>query len=310
MSGGVKLRLGTRGSPLAMAQTHKVAAALAEADPALARPDAIRIVVIRTSGDKILNRSLADQGGKGLFVKEIEEALAEGAIDAGVHSAKDVPTHISPRMMLSCVLPRDDARDAFFAREDHTLETLPLGSMVGTASPRRQALVLAMRPDLRVTLLRGNVDTRLRKLDAGEVDATLLAVAGLARLGASDRLRCILDPEIMTPAAGQGAIAIETRADDMATRALLAPVHCQISGDILAAERLVVARLNGSCNSPIAAWGRLKDEHFILDALAAKIDGSIVHRVRREGPANQMHRIASELGGALAAELPQDFFPE
>jgi hydroxymethylbilane synthase len=304
------LRLGTRGSPLAMAQSREVAAALANMKPELGEPGAIEIVVIRTTGDAIQNRSLANQGGKGLFVKEIEEALERGAVDIGVHSAKDLPTHLPPDMAIGCVLPRADPRDAFFARRHTTLQTLPPGSLVGTASPRRQALILSTRPDLNVTLLRGNVETRLRKLDEGEVDATLLAVAGLDRLEQSGRITEYLDPNVIVPAAGQGTIALEIRSSDHRVRDLIAPANCAASAVMLDAERSVVSALNGSCNSPIAAWARMQSGEFVIDALAAKLDGSAIHRVRLTGVTADALPIGREAGRQLAAALPPDFFPE
>ena len=304
------LRLGTRGSPLAMAQTHEVAAALMAANPAL-RPDgAIEIVVIRTSGDRIQNKTLADQGGKGLFVKEIEEALEAGTIDVGVHSAKDLPTRLPHGMRIGCVLPRADPRDAFFARHDYTLESLPAGSVVGTASPRRQALVLSVRPDLKVALLRGNVGTRLKKLEEGVVDATMLAVAGLDRLDEAWRIKTYLDPNVIVPAAGQGTIALEIRSQDTATATALESVNCATSATILNAERAVVGALNGSCNSPIAAWGRIQGDEFFMEALAARLDGSAIHRVRLAGSFAQALSIGHEAGRQLSEALPPNFFPD
>jgi hydroxymethylbilane synthase len=304
------LKLGTRGSPLAMAQTHEVIAALQAATPALCEDGAIEIVTIKTSGDRIQNRTLADQGGKGLFVKEIEEALTAGTIDVGVHSAKDLPTRLPHGMRIGCVLPRADPRDAFFARGDYTLETLPAGSIVGTASPRRQALVLSVRPDLKVALLRGNVGTRLRKLEEGVVDATMLAVAGLDRLDEAWRIKTYLDPNVIVPAAGQGTIALETRSGDEGTAGILDAINCATSATILEAERSVVGALNGSCNSPIAAWGRIQGGEFFMEALAARLDGSAIHRVRLAGSFAEALSIGHEAGRQLSEALPPDFFPE
>ena len=209
------LRIGSRGSPLALVQANEVKSRLAAA----AGLDAgrIEIEIIRTTGDVVQDRPLAESGGKGLFAKEIEEALIAGAIDLAVHSAKDLPTELPAGLMLAGFLPREDPRDAFISRKAKTFGELPPGAVVGTASPRRQALVRRLRPDVGVVTLRGNVETRLRKLEAGEVDATLLAVAGLKRLGLVSAATAILDPDEFLPAVGQGAIAIETRADDIKT---------------------------------------------------------------------------------------------
>ena len=302
------LKLGTRGSPLALAQTREVESALQRANPALAEAGAVETVIIRTSGDKIQNRALADEGGKALFVKEIEEALIEGRIDIGVHSAKDLPTILPEGLVIGAVLKRADARDAFFARGDYTLDTLPAGSRVGTASPRRQALVLSARPDLKVTLMRGNVDTRLKKLVAGEVDATLLAVAGLERLGEAHRIRVYLDPNTIVPAAGQGSIALEVRNGDEATASWVRPINHRESFATLAAERAVVLALEGSCTSPIAAWGREQAGDFVIDALAARLDGSAIHRVRLTGTLADMVKVGQEAGRQLKDALPAGFF--
>ena len=211
------LRIGSRGSPLALVQAREVQSRLA----AVAGIEAqrIEIKVIRTTGDVVEDRPLADAGGKGLFAKEIEEALIAGVIDLAVHSSKDLPTVLPPGLVLAGFLPREDPRDAFISHRVKTLRELAPGAVVGTASPRRQALVKQLRPDISVVSLRGNVETRLRKLEAGEVDATLLAVAGLKRLGLLSAATAIFDPDEFLPAVGQGAIGIETRADDAKTRA-------------------------------------------------------------------------------------------
>ena len=217
------LRIGSRGSPLALAQAREAKDRLATA--AGLDGARIEIKVIRTTGDVIQDRPLAEAGGKGLFTKEIEEALLSGSIDLAVHSAKDMPTVLPPGLVLAGFLPREDARDAFICRKADSLDALPAGAVVGTASLRRQAMVKRLRQDLDVVTLRGNVETRLRKLDAGEVDATLLAVAGLKRLGLLSAATAILDPDDFLPAVGQGAIGIETRADDDASRTLVAAIN-------------------------------------------------------------------------------------
>lgn len=251
------LRIGTRGSPLALAQAHWVRDGLRAHHPDLAGEDAIEIVVIKTSGDRFQDRKLSEIGGKGLFTKEIEEALLEGRIDLAQHSMKDVPTVLPPGLEIACLLPREDPRDAFFSPHAADLDGLPAGARVGTSSLRRQALVLARRPDLTVLPLRGNVDTRLAKLAAGEVDATLLAVAGLNRLGRADTVQTALSVEQMLPAVSQGTVGLEIRADDAATRARIAPLHCPETARRTAAERALLAALDGDCRTPIAALATL-----------------------------------------------------
>ena len=245
MSDKALLRLGTRGSPLALAQAAEVRSLLAESDPTLAPEGAVETVVIRTTGDKVQDRTLAEIGGKGLFTKEIEEALIEGRIDAAVHSMKDVPTWLPEGLEIACVLAREDARDALFSNAGDSLAGLPEGALVGTASLRRQAQVLAARPDLRVVPLRGNVDTRLRKLAEGQVAATLLAVAGLKRLGRAEAITAPLATEEMLPAVAQGAVGLEIRSDDDRTRAYLAPLQHQETARRVAAERACLAVLDG-----------------------------------------------------------------
>ncbi len=240
------LRIGSRGSPLALVQAREVQSRLAAAC-GLA-PERIEITVIRTTGDAIQDRPLAQAGGKGLFTKEIEEALLAGTIDLAVHSSKDMPTVLPGGLVLSAFLPREDPRDAFIGRAAKTLRDLPSGAVVGTASLRRQALVKHLRPDLKIVPLRGNVETRLRKLQAGDFDATVLAVAGLKRLGLLAAATSMLDPEEFVPAVGQGAIGIETRADDAKTRALVAAINDTDTATALAAERAFLAVLEAIRN--------------------------------------------------------------
>jgi hydroxymethylbilane synthase len=238
------LRIGTRGSPLALAQARLVRLALAAQGLA---DDAIEIVVIRTSGDRIQDRPLSEAGGKGLFTKEIEEALLAGSIDLAVHSAKDMPTALPHGLMLAACLPREDARDVFISRKAASLRELPAGAVVGTASLRRQALVKRLRADVSTVALRGNVETRLKKVEAGEVDAILLALAGLKRLGLADRATALLDVDAFLPAVGQGAVTIEARIDDGPTRELLA---CSTAH---AARRSPDTRWSTAMRSPFAA---------------------------------------------------------
>ena len=262
-----RLRLGTRASPLARVQAEGVRAALAARHPGLT----VELVFVRTTGDRVTG-PLAAAGGKGLFVKEIEEALLDGRIDAGVHSMKDVPARLAAGLVIGAVPERADARDVLIGG-DGGLAGLPAGARIGTASPRRRAQLLAHRPDLVVVLLRGNVDTRLRKWRAGEVDALLLAAAGLARLGISEPAAQPLPVDEFLPAVGQGALALECRADDGATRALLAAVDQPAAATAVAAERAFLAAVGGDCNSAIAAHATLAGGRLTLRALVIDPDG-------------------------------------
>lgn len=303
------LRIGTRGSPLALAQAEQTRSRLGAAHPELAAPGAIEIVVIRTSGDRIQDRTLAEAGGKGLFTKEIEDALAAESIDLAVHSMKDVPTWLPEGLEISCILPREDPRDAWFSASGAGLDELPAGAVVGTASLRRQAQVLRRRPDLSVVPLRGNVGTRLEKLGRGEVAATMLALAGLNRLGLADRLSAVLDADAMLPAVAQGAIGIEIRSADAATRALLAPLHCRVSGLRVTAERALLAVLDGSCRTPIAALATIDaGDRLTLRGLVLRPDGSEWFEAERDGAAVEAEAIGRSAGEELRCRLPADFF--
>lgn len=303
------LRIGTRGSPLALAQAHETARRLGAAFPELAAEGAVEIVVIKTTGDRVQDRALAEIGGKGLFTKEIEEALIDRSIDLAVHSMKDVATWLPPGLEIACLLPREDPRDAFFARDGMAgLGDLPPGAIVGTASLRRQAQVLARRPDVSVVTFRGNVESRLRKLAEGQVDATLLAVAGLRRLGKADRITAILREDEMLPAVAQGAIGIECRSDDDRVLELLAPLHCTPTAERVAAERALLKVLDGSCRTPIAALATLGEGGRIsLDGLVARPDGSEVHRLHRDGSAADAAALGAEAGAELKARIGPDF---
>jgi hydroxymethylbilane synthase len=300
------LRIGTRGSPLALAQAEQVRDRLAMAHGFA--PDRIVLTVIRTSGDIIQDRPLAEAGGKGLFTKEIEEALAAGAIDLAVHSAKDLPTLLPPGLGIVSVLPREDARDVFISRKAKTLRDLPAGAVVGTASLRRQAMVKHLRPDLGVTPLRGNVETRLRKLDDGVVDATLLALAGLKRLGLADAATAILSLEECLPAVGQGVIAIEARQDDRATQALLAAINHAESLIALTAERAFLTVLDGSCRTPIAGHAIIDARRVRFRGLIAKPDGSAMFETARDGDAADAAALGADAGRELKARGGADFF--
>ncbi len=300
------LRIGSRGSPLALVQAREVQSRLAAACGMAT--ERIEIEVIRTTGDVVSDRPLAEAGGKGLFTKEIEEALLSGAIDLAVHSSKDMPTFLPDGLVLSAFLPREDARDAFISRKAKTLSDLPKGAVLGTASLRRQAMAKRLRPDLAVTPLRGNVETRIRKVEAGEVDATLLAVAGLKRLGLLSAATAILEIDEFLPAVGQGAIGIETRLDDAATRRLVAAVDDADTATALAAERAFLAVLDGSCRTPIGGHARLDKGTVRFRGMIAKPDGSAVLEVSREGSPAQAAALGADAGRELKVRAGADFF--
>ncbi|HEY3911915.1 MAG TPA: hydroxymethylbilane synthase [Stellaceae bacterium] len=302
------LRIGTRGSPMALRQTELVRERLVAAHPELAAAaDAVEIVTIRTTGDRVQHRRLAEIGGKGLFAKEIDEALIGGRVDLAVHSLKDLETWLPAGVEIACVLPRDDPRDAFLSPRAASFDQLPNGALVGTASLRRQAQLLRRRPDLRVVPLRGNANTRIGKLEAGEVDATLLALCGLERIGLARLATEILPPEIMLPAVGQGALAVECRAGDAAMRQLLAPLHDPRSAASTGAERAMLAVLDGSCHTPIAGFARLDREWLTLDGLLLTPDGSTELRARRSGPMAEAKAIGAALGEELRGRAGPEF---
>jgi hydroxymethylbilane synthase len=303
---GTVLRIGTRGSPLALVQAGEVRARLAAAH-GLA-PERIDVEIIRTSGDMIRDRPLSEVGGKGLFTKEIEEALLAGRIDLAVHSAKDMPTVLPAALAIVAVLPREDPRDVFISRRSATLRELPHGAVVGTASLRRQALVKHLRPDLAVVNFRGNVETRLRKLDAGEVDATLLALAGLKRLGRAAAATAILPADEFLPAVGQGIIAIEARAGDARTRALLAAIDDRDAATALRCERAFLAVLDGSCRTPIAGHATLHAGALRFRGLIARPDGSEGADAPRAGAAADADALGADAGAELKARAGADFF--
>jgi hydroxymethylbilane synthase len=300
------LRLGTRGSPLALTQAHMVRDALASAHGF--PPERIELVTIRTTGDRIQDRPLAEAGGKGLFTKEIEEALLAHAVDLAVHSSKDLPTVLPAGLVLAAFLPREDARDAFVSRKARSLSELPHGAVVGTASLRRQAMVKRLRPDVSVVPLRGNVETRLRRLDEGVADATLLALAGLKRLGIADTAAAILDLDGFLPAVGQGAIGVETRTDDARTRALLAAINHADTASALAAERAFLAVLDGSCRTPIAGHATVAAQRLRFRGMIVKPDGSEAHETTREGSIQDAEKIGADAGREVRSRAGADFF--
>lgn len=309
---GEAIRLGSRGSPLALAQAEEARRRLIAAAPELAEPGALEIVVVRTTGDRVQDRPLAEIGGKGLFTKELEEALFDDRIDIAVHSMKDVPTWQPAGLAVVAVLPREDPRDAFFSPHGGRLSALPSGALVGTASLRRQAQVLLARPDLRVAPIRGNVQTRLGKLAAGDYDATLLAVAGLNRLGRADLLQAVLPVAEMLPAAAQGAIGLQVRFDDARTHELARRLDDGPSALRVAAERACLEVLDGSCRTPIAVLAELSPDglRLNLSALVARPDGTEAWRATREGPAAEAAALGREAGEELRRAAGPAFFAE
>jgi len=295
-----RLRLGTRGSPLALAQAHETQARLCAAHGWT--PDAVAIEVIKTTGDQVQDRALAEIGGKGLFTLEIEDALSQGRIDLAVHSMKDVPTELPPGLTIGCLLPREDPFDAYISPVAGDPRDLPLGAKVGSASLRRKAQLLALRPDLDVVTFRGNVGTRLNKLAAGEVAATFLAVAGLKRLKLAEHITRIMPADEMLPAVAQGAIGIETRENDGRVAALLAPLNDPQTQAAVTAERALLRVLDGSCRTPIAALALYRpDGSMSLTGRLASPDGRQLWEVRRDGAAADAARLGREAGLELKA---------
>ena len=301
------LRIGTRGSPLALAQANAVRQMLLAAHPDLAGAPP-EIVVIKTTGDRVTERPLADLGGKGLFTKELDEALLSGAIDVAVHSMKDVPTALPDGLLIDSLLPREDPRDAWISRDAASLAALPAGAVVGTASLRRKAQILHARPELNVANLRGNVETRIRKIAEGAADATLLALAGLRRLGLVEHARAVLDPEEMLPAVAQGAIGVECRAEGSRVRTLLAPLDHAETACCVAAERALLAALDGSCRTPIAALATLEGDRMSLRAMVLRPDGSEIHETARHGAAGDAVAMGRDAGEELKARAGSNFF--
>ncbi len=303
------IRIGTRGSPLALAQAGETRNRLIAAWPDLAEPGAVEIVTIRTTGDAITDRPLADIGGKALFTKEIDEALLDARISLAVHSAKDIPTWVPDGLSIVCCLPREDPRDALICASAGRIDDLPAGAVVGTGSVRRQAQLLARRPDVTAVPIRGNVDTRLTKVAEGRVAATFLAMAGLNRLGRTDVHAVALEPDEMLPAGGQGAIAIIARGDDADMALRLRPLACATTTDSVAAERGLLTVLEGSCRTPIGALASIgADEGLDLIALVARPDGSELYNVRLAGDRSDAVRIGHDAGEQLLARIGKDFF--
>ncbi|MES9904528.1 MAG: hydroxymethylbilane synthase [Sedimenticola sp.] len=289
------LRIATRKSPLAMWQAEHVSARLRQAHPDLE----VELVGMSTQGDKILDTPLAKIGGKGLFVKELEQGMLEGQADIAVHSMKDVPVELPEGLHLAVILEREDPRDAFVSNLYKNLDELPEGAVVGTASLRRECQVRARRPDLEIATLRGNVNTRLRKLDEGEFEAIILASAGLKRLGFKGRIADCIDPADSLPAIGQGAIGIECRSDDSEINRLLECLHDEETALCITAERAMNRRLMGGCQVPIGGYAILNHDKLYMRGLVGEPDGSHIMRAEMTRPASQ----AEALGIAMAEEL-------
>lgn len=302
----LEIRVGTRGSPLALVQAEEVRALLAAALGVA--PSQITIVPMRTTGDRITDRPIAEAGGKGLFTKEIDEALVDGRIDIGVHSAKDMATRLPDGIVIAACLPRGDVRDAFISPIAKSLTDLPQSAVIGTSSLRRKAMALGARPDLRVVDLRGNVETRLRKITEGQAQATLLAAAGLQRLQLGHHVASFLEADIWLPAPGQGTIAIAARTDDDAMRERLAAFNHRATVLALSAERAFLAALDGSCRTPIGGLARVEGDRMSFSGIIIKPDGSIVHHTAREGSAAEAESIGADAGAELARRGGPDFF--
>ncbi len=310
------LRAGTRGSPLALVQTRSFISLLAASCPALFGDGALVEHIIATTGDAVLDRPLADIGGKGLFAKEIHEALLDRRIDFAVHSLKDLETELPAGIVLGCTLKREDARDVLILRQPRAasdpadpFSVLASGVLIGTASVRRQAQLLHARPDLRMTIIRGNVQTRLRKLRDGECEASMLAHAGLLRLGTEVPGTVILDPEIMVPAAGQGVIGVTLREADTDLCDLLAAIEDPEARAVSTAERAMLSALDGSCRTPIGGHARpLPDGRLTLTGLIARADGGFLLKRTLTGDWADAARIGRALGDSLRADAPADLF--
>jgi hydroxymethylbilane synthase len=300
------VRIGTRGSPLALAQAHDVQARLMAAHGYTAAQCTIK--VIKTSGDQILDRPLSEAGGKGLFTKEIEDALLDHSIDLAVHSMKDMPTELPAGLALACMLPREDVWDAFVSLKYRTFADLPDGATLGTSSLRRASQAAWTRPDLNIVGFRGNVQTRLAKLADGVADATFLAVAGLNRLGMADRITQAIPTEVMLPAVAQGAVGIEIRADDAVTRKLLLPLDDALTTDAVLAERVFLRRLEGSCRTPIAGHVAFAGDRVTFRGQILTPDGRESLSVTRAGAATDACRLAEDAANELLAKAGPQFF--
>jgi hydroxymethylbilane synthase len=310
------LRVGTRGSPLALIQTRLFLNLLTTFCPVLRGMSVFEEHAIRTTGDRVQDRRLSEIGGKGLFAKEIHEALADGRVDFAVHSLKDLETELPAGIVLACTLKREDSRDALILGPDCRVpdpaapfDCLPSGAVIGTSSVRRQAQLLHVRPDLNVAAIRGNVQTRLDKVAFGECAASLLALAGLKRLGVADKASVVLDPEAMVPSAGQGIIGITVRESDAELREMLVAIEDPEAKAVSTAERALLAELDGSCRTPIGGHARLlPNGELHLTGLVARADGSFLLKRAAHGAASDAARIGADLGASLRADCPRDIF--
>lgn len=299
------IRIGTRSSPLALAQAYETRSRLMQVH-GLSESD-FEIVKKTSAGDRIQDKALRDFGGKGLFTKEIEDALLAGEIDLAVHSMKDVATELPPGLVIPCLLPREDVRDAFLSFKAKNLMDLPRNAVVGTSSLRRQAQVKRLRADLQVVTYRGNVQTRLHKLEEGVADATLLANAGLRRLGYEDRITSLIEPEEMLPAVAQGAIGLQVREDDSETADLIAPLNDHETMICVGMERAFLARLDGSCRTPIAGLARIDENQIFFRGMILSPDGEESHQATRNGPLDRAEALAIDAADELLDQVGADF---
>ena len=309
MSTQNQLKIGTRSSPLAMAQTQEAVALLRSKNTSLSEPEALRVVKIQTTGDQVQDRHLSEIGGKGMFAKEIDAALLDGRIDIAIHSLKDLETRLHGGIVLAACLKREDPRDALIGPQIFSLNHLPDGATIGTASLRRQAQLLNHRPDVRIVLLRGNIQTRLRKVRNGEADATFLALAGLNRMGLAKEATCVLSPETMLPACGQGVIGITCREGDHISRQCVEKINHLETMIRVTAERAMLNILDGTCRTPIGGLAELTGEgKLLLRGLVARPDGSMLFTGHETGPSADAEKLGQELGARLRVESGDDLF--
>ena len=308
MAQDTPIRIGTRGSPLAMAQAREVVFRLVKAHPELHMSGKIVIESITTSGDKIARGSTSDIGGKGIFVKEIEEALLENRIDIAVHSMKDVPSSLPDGLIINCILPREDVRDVLITKTPYDITSLPYGAKVGTSSLRRKSQLLRARPDLVILPIRGNLHTRLNKVLDGYMDATLLALAGLRRVSQYQKEWTILDPSVILPAPAQGAIGLEIRASDMNTERLIKPLNCSNTHARITAERAILSLLGASCRMPVASLAELKTDKILkLRALISDPEGEIFFEAEDAGSIYDAEAIGKAVGSKLLSMSGEEF---
>jgi hydroxymethylbilane synthase len=300
------LKIGTRGSPLALAQAHETRARLSQAFDL--EESCFEIIVIKTTGDRVLDRPLKEIGGKGLFTREIEDDLLSGRIDIAVHSMKDMPTEQPTGLILDTYLPREDVRDAFVSLTKDSMDALEAGQKLGSSSLRRKAQLMLARPDLEVVEFRGNVQTRLKKLEDGVADATFLAAAGLNRLGLSHIAKSFLDPDVMLPAVAQGAIGIERRSEDTRVAEILSAIHDTSTGQRLAAERAFLRGLDGSCETPIAGLAELNGSTLRLRGEVLRPDGSEAINDDQSCPIEDAEKLGSEMANKILNATPNNFF--